>query len=170
MKKHVIIDTNVPVVANGKSDMPDLCVLACIRFLRNLNSGYIIVSDIQDFIFNEYRNHLNFKGQPGPGDKFFKWHFNTRFTPGKGEAVDLGVTSEEELCETIIPQEICDSGFDKSDRKFTAVSLKHPQSPPIAEATDVKWKLYENMLNKHGIQVNFICPDYVNEQIDRRHT
>ena len=49
--------------------------------------------------------------------------------------------------------------FDKSDRKFVAVSCAHSERPPIWEAVDSKWMLFQNALIANGVTVEFLCPD-----------
>ncbi|MHB8205526.1 MAG: hypothetical protein ACYDHG_17735 [Desulfomonilaceae bacterium] len=44
---------------------------------------------------------------------------------------------------------------------FVAVAEAHPAKPPILQATDCKWLGWKNALEKEGIIVNFLCPDYV---------
>lgn len=47
--------------------------------------------------------------------------------------------------------------FDAPDRKFVAVSAAHPDRPPIAQAADSKWLDWAPALQRHGIQVEFLC-------------
>ena len=49
--------------------------------------------------------------------------------------------------------------FDKSDRKFVAVALTHPEKPPILNAVDSDWKNFEMALNNIGITIIFLCPE-----------
>jgi len=49
--------------------------------------------------------------------------------------------------------------FDRSDRKFVAVALAHPETPPILNATDSDWWHYRIALEMHGIKLHFLCPD-----------
>jgi hypothetical protein len=51
--------------------------------------------------------------------------------------------------------------FDKSDRKFVAVSNAHPEKPTILQATDSKWWGWKDALNDVGITVHFLCPEYI---------
>lgn len=172
MKEELIIDTNVAILANGKSKFPAKCIYECIQTIRGITkrNHAIIVTDREGFIFNEYKKYLNLSGEPGLGDEFLKWLDENRWTEDLCRIIDLNVSSEDEFCQGIIPDAICQSSFDPSDRKFLAVSIKHPESPQIVEATDVKWKLHESLLNHHGISVRFICPEYVEGQIAKKHS
>ena len=55
----VIVDTNVPLAANGKSDADDECLLACTRAISNIiDDGHIVLDD--DWrIIGEYLNKLS---------------------------------------------------------------------------------------------------------------
>jgi hypothetical protein len=50
-------------------------------------------------------------------------------------------------------------GFDRSDHKFVAVALAHPERPPILNAVDADWWYYREELARHGIRVEFLCPN-----------
>lgn len=51
------------------------------------------------------------------------------------------------------------AGFDRADRKFVAVALASGDSPPIVNATDSDWWLFREALQRHGVQVEFLCPE-----------
>ena len=69
----LVIDVNVPIVANGNHDKANLeCIRTCIRALKNSRGNLILVDDGQR-IFTTYRKYLSHSGQPGPGDAWFKW-------------------------------------------------------------------------------------------------
>jgi hypothetical protein len=40
-----------------------------------------------------------------------------------------------------------------------AVALTHPDHPPIYNAVDSDWQIHQQALEKHGIQIEFLCPD-----------
>ena len=72
-----VVDTNVAIAANGRNTHASLaCQLACIEFLEKLVSAKYrtaIILDDLDLIISEYSGYLNYKGQPGVGDMFFKY-------------------------------------------------------------------------------------------------
>ena len=71
---HVIVDTNVPAVANGKSaQAAPQCVIACVDKLREVQQQHILVLDDQWLIVKEYMANLSSRGEPGVGDAFLKW-------------------------------------------------------------------------------------------------
>ena len=77
----VIVDANVAVVANEKSEQasPD-CVLICIQQIeRIIKEGQLILDD--DWrIIREYMGNLRSQGEPGVGDQFLKWVLTNRST------------------------------------------------------------------------------------------
>jgi hypothetical protein len=117
-----------------------------------------LVLDAGDEIFNEYRKELAMKGQPGMGDMFMKWVHDNRWALPDSNRVVITKTQN-------IYQEFPDHAglidFDPSDQKFVAVSNAHPDKPPILQATDSKWWRWKDVLAEIGIEVHFLCPDYI---------
>ena len=73
-KAEVVVDTNVPLVANGKADQAGLkCEDACVRKLIQVQAGRRTLLDDKWLIIEEYRRNLSHAGHPGVGDAFFKW-------------------------------------------------------------------------------------------------
>ena len=135
------------------------CILACTQRLHDIAAGHdVLVLDDGWHILREYQNHLRSDGQPGPGDAFLKWVLTNRANPERCElvhitpAVDLGGFAE-------FPTDPALEGFDPADHKFVAVAVAHHEHPPILNAVDAGWWLYRHVLNNHGIQVVFVCPD-----------
>lgn len=122
----------------------------------------VLVDDGQR-IFDEYRRHLSHSGQPGLGDAFFKWLWDRQadtrhcrqiaITPIKGSKTDFAEYPADEAL----------SKFDPSDRKFIAVALASGLNPEVLQATDSKWWLHRRALERHGVNVVFLCPDLVCE-------
>lgn len=86
LPKKCLVDTNVPKTANlatqpdPNSDVPDCCVLACIEAVEHVIKKRGLVIDAGDEIFDEYRQQLSMKGQPGVGDRFIKWVHDNRWS------------------------------------------------------------------------------------------
>lgn len=164
LPKQCIVDTNVPKTANlatqpdPGADAPDDCVLACVEAIDHVIRKRGLIIDARDEIFDEYRQHLSLKGQPGVGDHFIKWVHDNRWSlPGSQRvAISKNGDSYEEF-----PIHDGLHDFDKSDRKFVAVSNAHPDKPPIIQATDSKWWGWKNALAEVDIAVHFLCPEYV---------
>jgi len=157
-----VMDTNVPKTANlstqpdPNSDVPDACVLACIEAVEHVIKNRGLVLDAGDEIFDEYRQQLSMKGQPGVGDRFMKWVHDNRWMPNSHRVT---VTENGESYDEF-PAHAGLNDFDKSDRKFVAVSNAHPEKPPILQATDSKWWGWKDALAETGITAHFVCPEY----------
>jgi len=164
LPKECLVDTNVPKTANlatqpdPKSDVSDVCVLACIEAVEHVIKKRGLVIDAGDEIFNEYRQQLSMKGQPGVGDRFMKWVHDNRWSLPDAHRVTItrnGDSYDE------FPTHDGLKDFDISDRKFVAVANAHAGKPPILQATDSKWWGWKDALAQVGITVQFLCPDYV---------
>lgn len=150
-----VIDTNVPVVANGNDDgerpVSPKCREATIHFLRDiLDRNEHIVVDLAGEIQREYHNNLNSGGQPGVGYRFYlrvlqDWNLCERINLPKradGEYADL-------------PQAVIDEGFDRSDRKFAALAKR--EQIPVVNAVDSDWLEAREALTANGVRVKFLC-------------
>lgn len=163
LPKQCVVDTNVPKTANLAtkpelgSDVPDACVLACVEAIEHVIAKRSLVIDDGDEIFDEYRQQLSMKGQPGVGDRFMKWVHDHRWSLPANHRVSItkkGDTYDE------FPRHEGLANFDRSDRKFVAVANAQKVKRPILQATDSKWWAWKGPLKEVGISVHFLCPDY----------
>ncbi|RKU38472.1 hypothetical protein C6496_06595 [Candidatus Poribacteria bacterium] len=159
----VIVDTNVPLVANGKADQAsEDCVETCIDELMKITAGNVkLVLDDLRRIIGEYRNKLNPGGFPGVGDAFLKWVEINWANPQQCDLVSITPTDDLEANFQEFPTDPTLAGFDPDDRKFIAVALAHPEKPPILQASDTAWWHYRDALHQNGVTVDFICEDDV---------
>lgn len=163
LPKKCLVDTNVPKTANlatqpdPESNVPDACVLACIEAVEHVIKKRGLVIDAGDEIFDEYRQQLSMKGQPGVGDRFMKWVHDNRWSLPDSHRVNI-TKNGESYDEFPIHDGLDD--FDKSDRKFVAAANAHCEKPPILQATDSKWWGWKDALAEVGITVHFLCPEY----------
>ncbi|WBA40699.1 hypothetical protein [Hymenobacter canadensis] len=149
-----IIDTNVPLTANGVSSAGPACVLAASeRILATQNQ--IIVLDDEFNIISEYQNKLSSSGQPGPGDAFLKWVLQNRANPLRCETIALNCNEDGSYSD--FPDDEGLDKFDLSDRKFVALAIAHAGNPPIVNATDTDWYIHIEALERCGISVEFLC-------------
>ena len=154
----LVVDTNVPIVANGRTPQAGpSCVLACIDALDDLRLHQKIVLDNLGRILDEYRNNLSAKGQPGVGHVFFKWVWQNQGNTAHCEMVEIHPRSNGEDYEEF-PDDPELARFDRSDRKFVAVALASGSQPPILNAVDSDWWVYQEPLRKHGVKIEFLCP------------
>ena len=163
LPKKCLVDTNVPKTANlalAPNDIPQElvgCVSACVEAIEHIIKNRGLVIDAGDEIFDEYRQQLSMKGQPGLGDRFMKWVHDNRWSLPDSDRVAI-TKNGESYDEFPIHEGL--TNFDKSDRKFVAAANAHPAKPPILQATDSKWWGWRNSLAEVGITAHFLCPEY----------
>ena len=152
-----IVDTNVPLVANGDAEHMSLdCQENCVMFISKLLSGvYSIVIDDSFHIIREYEQNLKGNTQQNFGNSFLKWLLTNQHNPSKVKQVHINQIDEFNFEE--VPQALIDIGFDNSDRKFIAVAVSNNFASPIAQAADSKWIGWEHILNQENIDVLFLC-------------
>ncbi|GAB4208265.1 MAG: hypothetical protein Fur0019_13790 [Tibeticola sp.] len=152
----VVVDTNVLVVANGAHPPASQeCMLDCIDALERARAGVVLVDDAGR-ILGEYSQHASHAGRPGVGDRFFKWLWQRQAMPA--HCVQVPITEDAELGFQEFPNDPALAGFDRSDRKFVAVALASQLGPPVLNASDTDWWLFDAALRSHGLQVTHLCP------------
>ncbi len=167
----VVIDTNVLVVANGRSAAPQSsqeCVVLCQKRLSEiLGCSHKIILDDKKRIIQEYKNNLNQKGR-GFGDRFWQelvrriW--NPKDYPEK--VVRVSITSLEgngTEFEEFPNDDASLKDFHKKDKKFVAVSLAYQsesgEEAPILKADDKGWENFKSALAAHGVEIISICEE-----------
>lgn len=164
LPKKCLVDTNVPKTANlatqpdPDSDVSDACVLACVEAVEHIIKKRGLIIDVGDEIFDEYRQQLSMKGQPGVGDRFMKWVHDNRWSLPDAHRVTI-TRNGDSYDEFPMHDDLND--FDRSDRKFVAAANAHVEKTPILQATDSKWWGWKDALKDVGITVHFLCPEYV---------
>jgi hypothetical protein len=165
LPKECVVDTNVPKTANlalTPEDIPQelfCCVLNCVEAIEHIITSCGLILDAGDEIFDEYNQQLSMRGSPGVGDRFMKWVHDNRWNLPDSNRVTItksGHSYKE------FPNHDDLRNFDNSDRKFVAVANAHSakQKPQILQATDSKWWGWKDALNRVGIKVHFLCPEY----------
>jgi len=164
-----VVDTNVPIVANGVAEQasPE-CVSACAVRLRELTDSGKLVLDDGWRIMTEYTGHLHSEGQPGPGDAFLKWVLTNYRNPDRCELVRITPSGAAETDFVEFPDSDDLRDFDRSDRKFIAVALAHPERPPILQATDAEWWEMREAFDEAGVTIDFLCEDDIRAIAQRR--
>ena len=169
MKTKRIIDTNVPLTANGVSSMSPQCRLNCIEFLEDFIENGFLVLDDGFKIIGEYMNKLPTSDDDVVGDVFLEWVLTNKNNPAKVEMVKITPTKEKnKVWFDEIPEGIGLDDFDPSDLKFIAVAFKHPEKPPIAIAADCKWIGIKDVLSNKGLQAIFLCEEELEEIWERK--
>ena len=161
-----VIDTNVPIVANGRSDKAGdppasfACQMAAVQFLGDFFQHNHIVVDTGGEVRAEYHRYLNPTGQPGVGDLFYLEVLKSH--PSKIEIIDLPKRDNGEYLDC--PKSLIDSGFDVSDRKFVALAKR--SGGTVAHAVDRGWIIHAVDLKQNGIIVNSLCGCDINRWFD----
>ena len=152
----VVMDTNVVHVANGETSQAGRgCVTACVDRMEQIKRGKErLVLDDQDRILKEYPTPT---GQLGAGHAFVKWVWTNRYNSVLCELVTIHPHEARGFVE--FPEDDDLTAFDPDDRKFVAVALASRGSPPIVNATDTGWHDHREALARHGVHIDFICPE-----------
>lgn len=153
-----IVDTNVILIANGQhADVSQECVATCALRLQDLmENGKIALDDAYEVLL-EYQNKTQPKTGNRPGDAFVKWALQNNRTPARCDLVPLETHHERGYVS--FPEDPRLANFDPPDRKFVALSVTHPDTPPILQAADSKWLAWAPALKANGVEVEFLCPD-----------
>ena len=169
-KKTIVVDTNVAVVANGHPQQASLeCKRICVKRLVNIEQGKEkLVLDSQWQIIKEYTRNLSLKGQSRPGDVFLKWVMDNIKNKEYCELVNITSLDSDPTNFHEFPQVPELSGFDPPDRKFIAVSMAHPNHPPVLQALDSPWWGFKDALERNGVNVEFICESDIQNLYDQR--
>lgn len=160
MRKPIfVVDTNVPIIANGQSGSPD-CQLQCAGELLEITADRARVAiDDGGEILREYMRYLSHSGQPGVGDAFFRWLFDNQAVLERCEKVDIPCRSNDPTDFEHFPDHPRLKGFDPSDKKFVAVARAHPERPSILEAADAKFIGWASALAEEGVAIRFLCEE-----------
>lgn len=159
-----VIDTNVPIVANGHSEQAsNACVISCAQKVSEIMSpGNKLLLDDRWLIISEYQQNLHPLGQPGVGDAFLKWVLTNQANTNRCALVQITPRDDELMFEEF-PEDPDLNAFDPSDRKFVAVACAyfsaHSENPPILDAVDTDWWHHRQALNNNNVIIEFICLD-----------
>lgn len=155
--KRFVVDTNVAIVANGRSNIgsgriPSVdCRLAAVEFLLELMETATVLLDLAHEIQSEYRSRLQPSGQPGVGDQFYRTVLNS--SPNRVARVDLPKGEDGEYVD--LPRSLIEANFDRSDRKFAALAKR--TNATVANATDSDWVIHHKTITEAGIRLKFVC-------------
>lgn len=156
--KEVVVDTNVPTVANLKSEQVEPnCEAACVKALKMIKAKRRTLLDDKGLIIEEYRRNLSASGQPGVEDAFFKWLFDNQFNPKHCRNVPIFPLADGRFRE--FPDDPRLAKFHDDDRKFVAVALASGSSPELLYAVDRGWRRHRQTLAENGVDVVCLCPE-----------
>jgi hypothetical protein len=151
-----VIETNVLIVANRKSDQANsACIGKCIELLVKVSDEASVVLDRGGEIFDEYSVYCDYSGEPGTGDEFFVWVHENKWT----SCQLVSITPREDRGYEEFPDTPDLAKFDRSDRKFVATALTCTPSATIYNAVDSDWSHSALALAAVGVTVAELCPD-----------
>lgn len=154
----VVVETNVCIAANGRNTHASMkCQIAsvdCLEKLVSARSRDQVLLDEQGLIFDEYKRHLNFNGQPGVGDVFFKHLHDHMHFADRVRLVAVTSVGDEARGFEELPQ----NSMDKSDRKFLATALVGKGR--VFNALDEDWHEQANFIASLGVKVKQLCPEH----------
>ncbi|MCL4861820.1 MAG: hypothetical protein KJZ93_20550 [Caldilineaceae bacterium] len=161
-----VVDTNVIAVANHMADQASpSCRSICVRELREIERSHTVVLDDQWRILQEYKSYWRRIGQPQVGDRFVLWALRNVNNRARCELIAITPVLHSEDGNDFVefPQDPDLANFDRSDRKFVAVTLAHPERPPILNAVDTDWWRHRSAFERCGVIIHFLCPDAIGE-------
>ena len=169
----VIVDTNVIVIANDTDDKRADCRDLCQdRLEQILLQGETVVVDNKWRILGEYEDNVNPNARKGVGDLFVKRLLQNQGNPNVCTIVHITSLSGNGTDFEEFPADNALSNFDPDDRKFIAVALVyesiHRQKATLLQAADSQWYGFRETLIKNGLEVEFICEEYIRYLYERR--
>lgn len=154
MTDRVVVDTNVLIVANGNNEQADSeCELACIETLEGAKAGkQTILLDASELILDEYEGYCSYSGEPGVGDRFFKFLLDYRHSAKNVVRVQIQKVRDKDGGFANLPP----NDFDPDDRKFLAVA--EAGDGRVVNATDSDWSEHADFIDSLGVRVIELCP------------
>ena len=148
-----MVDTNVAVVAEGRSDLVSAgCAEACEEALKALVEEGVVVVDEGGLIVAEYQKQLGY-GPGGVGARFFKHVCDHQYGEVKVKRVPI-----TKACDQRGFKELPRNRLDPSDRKFLATAVVGEAR--ILNAVDSDWAEQRGLTDDLGVEVVQLCPEY----------
>lgn len=162
MKRAVVLDTNVAVVANGEAPQAGRdCVIACVERLESVYESETVLLDHSGLILEEYSRRLSTDGDLLAGHKFLVWIHNNLGHGDRCARIPITRHPEREFVE--FPDDEALRKFDADDRKFVAVARASKRRPPIVNASDRDWHEHRDALCRNGVRIEFLCPELMRD-------
>ncbi len=148
-----VVDTNVAIVANGRSGHVDeQCESACVEALSAVVDRGVVVVDEIGLIFDEYLGRLSF-GSLGMGGVFLKHVYDRQYSGEGVRRVPITPAGDDRGFKELPP-----NTFDRSDRKFLATAVSG--GADVLNATDSDWAEHMALTDALGVVVRQLCPRY----------
>ena len=169
----VIVDTNVIVISNDTDDKRADCRDRCQDRLQQIfDQCEKVVIDNNWRILGEYEDNVNPNARKGIGDLFVKTLLQNLKNPEICTIVHITSLSGNGTDFEEFPTDNALSNFDPDDRKFIAVAHVyesiHQQKATLLQAADSQWYGFRETLIRNGLEVEFICEEYIRDLYERR--
>lgn len=169
----VIVDTNVIVIANDTDDKRKDCRDRCQdRFEQIFDQPEKVVIDDNWRILGEYEDNANPNARKGIGDLFVKRLLQNLGNPEICTMVSITPLAGNGTDFEEFPDDPALSNFDPDDRKFIAVALAYEsiyqQKATLLQASDSQWYGFQEELVRNGLEVEFVCEEYIRDLYERR--
>ena len=170
----VVIDTNVIVIANDTDDERADCRDLCQDRLEQIfDQPEKVIIDDNWRILGEYEDNVNPNaGKKGVGDVFVKTLLQNLKNPEICTMVSITPLTGNGTGFEEFPDDPALSNFDPDDRKFIAVALAyenvHQQKATLLQASDSQWYGFREELVRNGLEVEFVCEEYIRYLYERR--
>ena len=153
-----VVDTNVPIVANGCAPQADdQCRASCVGKLGYLMEQGTVAIDDKDAILKEYIANFSRSGGRSVGDQFFIHVINNRYDETRVQRIAVTPIDDERRSFEELPE----NTFDRSDRKFLAVAVS--AEAVILNATDSDWGEQRELMDGLGVKVEQLCPQHASK-------
>ena len=170
----VIVDTNVIVIANDTDNKRADCRDRCQDRLEQIfDQCEKVAIDDRQRILGEYRDNVNPNAQKkGVGDVFVKTLLQNLKNPEICTMVSITPLAGNGTDFEEFPDDPALSDFDPDDRKFIAVAVAYEivyqQKAILLQASDSQWYGFREELVRNGLEVEFICEEYIRDLYERR--
>ncbi len=170
----VIVDTNVIVIANDTDNERTDCRNRCQDRLEQIfDQPEKVVIDDRWRILGEYEDNVNPNARKkGVGDVFVKTLLQNLKNPEICTMVPITSLSGNGTDFEEFPDDPALSNFDPDDRKFIAIAVAygntHQQKAILLQASDSQWYGFREELVRNGLEVEFVCEEYIRDLYERR--
>lgn len=161
-----ILDTNVLMFANGnKSEQASLeCIRECAKLLLSIREGKngVVIIDTNQTrrVIREYLKNID------PSENLAGSVFLLELLKNPNLRIEVPITPIDKIDPELYAEYPDDprlAKFDPSDKKWIALARAYMQSypdqptPPIAQASDIKWREFESVFGEYGIIILWVC-------------
>ena len=151
----VVVDTNVPVVANGRdTHAGPVCQRACVRAILEVTASRTAVLDDGRLILGEYERNLGLpgrRGEDGVGDAFLEHVHDHQYDGARVRREPITATGDGRRGFEELPP----NKLDADDRKFLAAAVV--ASASIMNATDSDWNEQRDLLRRLSVPLEQLC-------------